>query len=467
LKSTPQDSASNSATVLARISVLSLLVVAVLVICGQLSVQQGLFTQSHDARVINMAGRENAISEKLSRCALAIDLLPTSDAVESNTRELEQELIEFSAQHESLLFGNVQLQIPDTTSSEIKELYAKAQPYYDALLKAGRAMVAEQRSGGYKPREIHSISAYTGEILRNQQKFFQLMSLIVDQYERESELRSEELETTQVSVVLTTILALLLVGIVILRPAINQIRSAIANLESTQGRLRDSEFRLATIINSMAEGVLVMSADGNLVLVNEEARKIHRMTEDQTDLNEFFWQYTFYENDKKTKIAISNLPICRALRGESTDDKELYLKRDSTREGLWVKATARPLRGGQNEIIGGLVVMQDITEFKKIDPRTDALYETFAHAVRDPLSSFSNIFSVLANEPHGLSAEAKVLIKVGKSECERLVRLMDDISDLRNLDKGRSELNHREGGLQPPIAGELAAEEGEQVHEEN
>jgi PAS domain S-box-containing protein len=426
---------------LSRLSVLSLLAIGLLVICGQFSVQQGLFRQSHDASVINIAGLQRALSEKLSRCALAIDIATTAGEVERYSKELEQETRQFAAQHEALQFGSADLQIPDTASVEIREMFAQEVPYYNLLLRAARALVAEERSLAYAPRAVHAMSSYTKEILENQPKFYKLMNEMVSRYESEAEMRGEQLETSQLSFVLTTILALLLLGVVILRPAINQIRASIADLENTQLRLSDNEFRLAAIINSMAEGLIVMDAEGNITLVNEAARRIHRMNDAEIDLKKWFEQYTFYEDDRKSALAFRDLPLVKALRGEQVDNKQLYLQHESDQEGLWVVATARPLRGVQNKIIGGLVVMQDITERKKWEQDFEQLNRTFDDELLSPLRSISDIFADLSSElsNQGVSDKVKALLDSGTKDAKRLARMTADVQTMQGPRKEKDE----------------------------
>ncbi len=76
------------------------------------------------------------------------------------------------------------------------------------------------------------------------------------------------------------------------------------------------------------------------------------------------------------RIPRSELPLMRAMRGESVDQAELYIAYPSREDGTWITVTGRPLRdeGGTTE--GGVVVFHDVTRRKKAERRLAAQYAT-------------------------------------------------------------------------------------------
>ena len=91
----------------------------------------------------------------------------------------------------------------------------------------------------------------------------------------------------------------------------------------------------------------------------------------------------------------------RAIRGEASDQAELYIAYPSRDDGTWILVTGRPLRDESGGLQGGVVVFHDITRRKKAERRLAAQYETTR---------------VLAEAETPAQANAKILETI----CERL-----------------------------------------------
>ncbi len=62
-----------------------------------------------------------------------------------------------------------------------------------------------------------------------------------------------------------------------------------------------------------------------------------------------------------TVFPAENLPLARAMRGESTDAAEAYIKNVKTGAGAWIWANSRPLRFHDGSLRGGIVIYHDVT----------------------------------------------------------------------------------------------------------
>ncbi|MGD0044247.1 MAG: GAF domain-containing protein, partial [Isosphaeraceae bacterium] len=84
--------------------------------------------------------------------------------------------------------------------------------------------------------------------------------------------------------------------------------------------------------------------------------------------------YKVYRPDRVTPYATEDLPLFRAIRGESLDHAELYIAHPSLQDGSWMLVNARPLRDDQGEIQGGMVVFHDVTRLKNDERRLAVQY---------------------------------------------------------------------------------------------
>jgi signal transduction histidine kinase len=121
---------------------------------------------------------------------------------------------------------------------------------------------------------------------------------------------------------------------------------------------------------------------------------------------------------------------------------EIFLQPISGEDGIWLSATARLLGDENGDLIGGVVVMNDITERKSTEKRLSDFYSTVSHELRTPLTSIKAALGLLEGGIAGeLSTKAMQLVSVGRSESDRLVRLINDILDVKKMEDGKFELH--------------------------
>lgn len=145
--------------------------------------------------------------------------------------------------------------------------------------------------------------------------------------------------------------------------------------------LRQQSEILRSILDGMSEGVIVADAAGNLILINPAAeRMLGRPAEPTLDATQRTSEY--YRSDQVTRLGADELPTARAIRGEEVDDAEMFVRPRHATGGIWVSASARPLRDPAGGVRGGVVVFRDITERKRSEAELLRSRERFELAVR-------------------------------------------------------------------------------------
>ncbi len=85
-----------------------------------------------------------------------------------------------------------------------------------------------------------------------------------------------------------------------------------------------------------------------------------------------------------------------------------------------------------------LAVVRDVTERKQIDQMKSEFVSTVSHELRTPLTSIAGSLGLLAGGAAGeLPKRATRLITIAHSNCERLVRLINDILDIDKIESGK------------------------------
>jgi signal transduction histidine kinase len=93
---------------------------------------------------------------------------------------------------------------------------------------------------------------------------------------------------------------------------------------------------------------------------------------------------------------------------------------------------------GQIETRGLLRALRYATERKRLERLKDEFVSTVSHELRTPLTSIAGSLGLLMGRVGGeMSKPAARLLKIAHSNCERLVRLVNDILDIEKLESGR------------------------------
>ena len=107
--------------------IISFVLLAVLVVCGSFYSLYQMNQQQADSVVINIAGRQRMLSQKISKVSLkardGIDL--------DELGELRNALELFDTSHNALRFGDEKLAIVANYSNEIDEMYERLDPMYE------------------------------------------------------------------------------------------------------------------------------------------------------------------------------------------------------------------------------------------------------------------------------------------------------------------------------------------------
>jgi PAS domain S-box-containing protein len=133
---------------------------------------------------------------------------------------------------------------------------------------------------------------------------------------------------------------------------------------------------LRSILDSMADGVIVAQSGGKFLLWNQAAERILRMGPTDRPPQEWSTHYGIYRPDRVTRFPADELPLVRAMRGEVVDRVELFLRHEQAPEGVWLSVSARPLVDPDGTLRGGVSVLRDVTAEK-------AAQEALARAQRD------------------------------------------------------------------------------------
>ncbi len=126
---------------------------------------------------------------------------------------------------------------------------------------------------------------------------------------------------------------------------------------------------LRSVLDGMAEAVVVADAAGRLVYFNPAAERLHGIGLTGEPPEGWGRRYGIFLPDGVTPCPAGRVPLARTIRGERPDAVELVVRRpDGT--GSAVEVTGRPItRALDGAVLGGVVVFSDITRRKAAERR--------------------------------------------------------------------------------------------------
>lgn len=137
--------------------------------------------------------------------------------------------------------------------------------------------------------------------------------------------------------------------------------------ERSHKTILDENNALRSIIDILEEGVVVADNSGELIFFNKVAEKILGIGLRNIDLTEWNKVYGTFYRDKVTPFESENLPLARAIKGESIKNEIIFIKNSRRPNGVFIEVSGYPIYSAQQDIIGGTAIIRDVTSLKEAE----------------------------------------------------------------------------------------------------
>jgi len=208
----------------------SLGAISLLAILSTLLVQYQSHKQEGDTGLVNVAGKQRMLSQAIAKDALLLAHAPDSRARQVIAEDLARLDEVWQESHLALQRGDPSLGGTSKNSPEIQRMFSEIRPHYDAMTEGVRELlkkVEDRESVADTGAEIQTILSEEGSFLKT-------MDAIVSEYDREAAAEHDRKGLLHFLLVLSILTALLLQGLVVLRPALGRIQNGISQLESAK-----------------------------------------------------------------------------------------------------------------------------------------------------------------------------------------------------------------------------------------
>jgi two-component system, NarL family, sensor histidine kinase DegS len=250
--------------------IIALSAIAILTILGQVLVQRAIGNQQHDAKIVNLSGRQRFQSQGIVKMLLV--LTDTSHMLSPEKKmyymqRLDQFMDNWYRHQIGLRLGHMpEYDYHVKNSRIIDSLFLAIEPHFQSVYTSAvsiKELLKVPNINSSLPR----IRAMKDTILSHEFLFLDIMDKIVYRYDKEATDRVTEMKHIEMVIMFITLFVLMLEGIFIFRPAVLHIESTIEQLIYSENNVKIVNNQLLEI-NKKFE-----SAQAELLLAEQEKYK--------------------------------------------------------------------------------------------------------------------------------------------------------------------------------------------------
>ena len=183
--------------------------------------------------------------------------------------------------------------------------------------------------------------------------------------------------------------------------------------------------RIQLIISNFSDGILVLSEDMRVKIINPTAENILNINKGDI-INKSIYEIADALNLRSMTSELSK-------KVEKAFKREIGFPQDRTIEVMYVPIFSRS--GKKSDT---MFVLHDITREKRVEQLKTEFVSLAAHQLRTPLSAIKWTFNILMNDMgQKFTREQSDLMNVGYKSNERMIALVNDLLDITRIEEGK------------------------------
>ncbi len=193
--------------------------------------------------------------------------------------------------------------------------------------------------------------------------------------------------------------------------------------------LAEERSRLHTVLDCLADGVLVANREGRLALFNPAALHLLGLRQPPA-----------------IGTAVGDLlpdaGLAETITAGPRDDagRPATVAREVVRDGLTLLASVAPVVDQAGERLGTVTLLRDISAAKALDQLKNQFISMTSHELRTPLAAVQTYLDTLLDGFAGdLAEQQRTILERCSERLSALVTLVDDLLDMSRLESGRVE----------------------------
>ena len=396
---------------LSRLYVIALSAIALSVIISQIVINIFLNNQQDDSRVINVAGRQRMLSQKLIKEILLISSESHLGNRNKIKNDLQKTLKLWSSSHQALQTGNDSLGLPGKNSEVVSKMFSEIDPLYNTIYNTAQNVL---KTISKEPNATITSFEKDISILNNTEpKFLTLMDYIVNQYDLEASKKVSKLRTLEFFILIISLLILIAEFFLIFRPAAFAVRNTMQKLLSAEknakkmavdadklSEAKEKSVKELRVLNYAMDQTLLfarVTRDGVIVDMGDKFSKLFDYQ--RFNMNEKFSDIVTKSDTEK--VFIDDLISDNYKKGWQGEIK--VTKNESV--SIWLEMSMIPV-SLENEKSELLIICFDITRRKEAQLEIERLTkESFEEKINQQKILSSKIIENQENEQNRIAKD--------------------------------------------------------------
>jgi PAS domain S-box-containing protein len=225
-------------------------------------------------------------------------------------------------------------------------------------------------------------------------------------------------------------------SVTILQQDVTEQVRASREIEALAQIMEERSARLASILGSMTDALLVYDASGRVVDVNPAALAMFGLGSRSEAITRGSLVDLHLRYPDGTPIRPDEMPYVRALQGEVVPDYLAIGRHLISGKDLDLSIAAAPIES--NVIVGAVLVIRDITALQELDRKKDEFLSVASHELRTPLTTIRGYVQLLVQTVGRLDeAEQRTYLTAASGEIDRMVGLITELLDVSRIETRR------------------------------
>ena len=227
--------------------VIFIVTIVATIILNQAVIQYDLNKQNEDAKLINLAGRQRVLGQRIAKLTLYInnDLQRNGAIADGRLDTLKKLITHWETVHTSLLHGNSAFGLSDRRSPVIDSLLARTNVHLKPIVEMGHQLIGTP--------DLETSTRAVDNISLHELPFLHTMEAVVNQYQREAEEKLYTIKLVELALAVLSLIILSAEFFYLFRPIVRKVEQANHELlelnnelTATNEELRASEEELKT-----------------------------------------------------------------------------------------------------------------------------------------------------------------------------------------------------------------------------
>jgi len=201
------------------------------------------------------------------------------------------------------------------------------------------------------------------------------------------------------------------------------------NVEEQLVIIEQNEARLHGVLENMSNGLLLVARDRRIVLISQAIEELLAYSADD------LIGKRHVEAVRHSEMA-NTIEECFRTREKIKKELILYYPKEKI-----LQANFAPMKSEANEILGVVVILNDITDIRKLENLRRDFVANVSHELKTPITSVKGFTETLLDGAYEDQVTSLHFLNIIKTESDRLLQIVNDLLDLSKIESNKITLD--------------------------